>query len=71
MTAGHWSIAVTVPHYISENKSDMRAIKAGWYGIEDDGNLSSGPFSSRDECVKRIAQPTNGATAPKLQPGSY
>jgi hypothetical protein len=67
MTAGHWSIAVTVPHYISENKSDMRAIKAGWYGIEDDGNLSSGPFSSHQECVKRITPPTNEAVASKVQ----
>jgi hypothetical protein len=33
---------VTAPHYISENKSDMRGIKPGWYAIEDDGNLSSG-----------------------------
>ena len=58
---------MTAPHYISENKSDMRGIKPGWYGIEDDGNLSSGPFSSLEECVKRIAQPTNGTVASKLQ----
>ena len=49
-----------VPHYISEEKSDMRGIKHGWYAVEDDGNLSSGPFSSREECIKRIIQPTNG-----------
>ena len=33
----------------------MRGIKPGWYAIEDDGNLSSGPFSSREECVNRIS----------------
>jgi hypothetical protein len=44
---------VTAPHYSGENKSDMRGIKPGWYAIEDDGNLSSGPFSSREECVKK------------------
>jgi len=71
MTAAHWSTTVTVPHHISENKSDMRGIKPGWYAIEEDGDLSSGPFSSLEECVKRITQPTNGTTAPKLQPGSY
>jgi hypothetical protein len=71
MTAAHWTTTVTAPHYISENKSDVRGIKPGWYAIEDDGNLSSGPFSSRDECVKRITQPTNGTTALKLRPGSY
>jgi hypothetical protein len=58
---------VTAPHYISENKSDMRGIKPGWYAIEDDGNLSSGPFSSREECVNRITQPTNGTTPSGLK----
>ena len=60
---------MTVPHYISEGKSDMRGIKPGWYAIEDDGNLSSGPFSSHEECIKRINQPTNGTGASKLQRG--
>jgi hypothetical protein len=67
MTAGHWSIAVTVPHYISENKSDMRGIKSGWYAIEGDGNIFAGPFGSRQECVERIAQPTNGPITSELQ----
>jgi hypothetical protein len=57
---------MTVPHYIGENKSDMRGIKSGWYAIEDDGNLSSGPFSSLEECVERITQPTNATKASKL-----
>jgi hypothetical protein len=47
----------------------MRGIKPGWYAVEDDGNLSSGPFSSLEECVKRITQPTNGTMASKLQRG--
>jgi len=54
---------MTVPYYVSEDKSDMRGIKPGWYAIEDDGKLSSGPFSSLEECVKRITQPTRGALA--------
>jgi hypothetical protein len=66
MIAAHWSVTVTVPHYVNEDKSDMRGIKPGWYAIEDDGNISSGPFSSRQECVKRIALPTNGTIASKL-----
>ena len=40
---------MTVPYYISENKSDIRGIKHGWYAIEGDGNLSCGPFSNREE----------------------
>jgi hypothetical protein len=53
------SVEAAIPYYIDETKSDMRGIKAGWYAIEDDGELSSGPFSSLEECVKRITQPTN------------
>ena len=60
MMAAHWSTTVTAPHYISEDKSDMRGIKSGWYAIEDDGKLSAGPFSSLEECVTRITQLTNG-----------
>ena len=51
------------------DQSDMRGIKHGWYALEDDGNLSSGPFSCLEDCVKRITQPTNGTMASKLQPG--
>jgi hypothetical protein len=58
---------MTASHYINENKSDIRGVKPGWYAIEDDGNLSSGPFSSREECVKRINQPMNGMMKSKLQ----
>jgi hypothetical protein len=52
-------LTVIAPHYISDDRSDMRGIKPGWYAIEDDGNISSGPFASCEECVKRITQPTN------------
>jgi hypothetical protein len=58
-----------VPHYISENQSDMRGINRGWYAIEDDGNPSVGPFPSFEECRTEISQPANGTMAPKLQQG--
>jgi hypothetical protein len=61
---------MTVPHYVSEDKSDMRGIKQGWYAMDDDGNFPSGPFSSLEECIKRITQPTNGTKGPKFQPGT-
>jgi hypothetical protein len=62
------SAAMTAPCYINESKSDMRGIKQGWYAIEDDGDLSSGPFSSMEECVMRIAQTTSGTMGSKLRP---
>jgi hypothetical protein len=53
---------MSIPHYINDDKSDMRGIKPGWYAMEDNGKLSSGPFSSRHECLSRDTQPMNGST---------
>jgi hypothetical protein len=53
---------MAIPHFINDDKSEMRGIKTGWYAIEDDGNLSSGPFSSREQCVIGITQPTDDST---------
>ena len=53
---------MTAPYYMSETKSDMRGIKQGWYAIEDDGTLYSGPFSSFEERAKGITSlPTSDA----------
>ena len=60
---------MTVPYYISEDKSDMRGIKRGWYAMEDDGGLSSGPFSSHEKCASRIIRLTNGTMLFKLLRG--
>jgi len=53
-----------VPHYISEDKSEMRGIKSGWYAMDHEGNLVSGPFVSCEKCVERIVQPTKRPTLP-------
>ncbi len=45
---------MTIPHYVNEGQSDIRAIKPGWYGIESNGKLSSGPFSNREKCITGI-----------------
>jgi len=55
------SIPMTVPYYIGEAKSDIRGIKSGWYAMDQDGNLLSGPFSSRQTCVERNIQPAKGS----------
>jgi hypothetical protein len=49
---------MSIPHYVNEDRSDMRGIKPGWYAMEDNGKLSSGPFSSRHECLSRDTQET-------------
>jgi hypothetical protein len=48
------------PHYIGDHQSDMRGIKGGWYAMEKNGNLVSGPFSHRDDCLK-LFSPISGA----------
>jgi len=35
------------PQYVGENKSDLRGIKPGWYAMDSNGHLVSGPFSSQ------------------------
>jgi len=57
---------MAIPHYVNENKSDMWSIKPGWYAMDEDGSLSSGPFSSREECLNRGTQPTNGSDLGKV-----
>lgn len=58
---------MAVPHFINDDRSEMRGIKPGWYAVEDDGNLSSGPFSSRAQCVIRLTQATNDPTPSDLR----
>jgi hypothetical protein len=52
---------MSIPHYINDDRSDMRGIKPGWYAMEDNGKLSSGPFSSRHECLGRDTQEMNSS----------
>ena len=59
---------MAIPHYINENQSAIRSIKPGWYAIEDDGNLSSGPFLSQEECLSRGIQLTNRSTSSETFP---
>ena len=51
---------MTNPHYISESKSDMRGIKCGWYAIDNEGNIVTGPFSTREECMEKNLESING-----------
>ena len=55
---------MTVPNYVNEHQSDIRAIKPGWYGLERNGKLSSGPFSNQGNCLAGIfrASPWRHAT---------
>jgi ribosomal protein S27E len=46
--------AMTIPYYVNEHTSDIRAIKPGWYGMESGGKLSSGPFQNEEKCLAGI-----------------
>ena len=59
---------MTVPYYVNEQQSDIRAIKPGWYGLERNGKLSSGPFPNEEKCLNGIARPrSNFAHLPWLR----
>ena len=57
------STAMTIPHYVNEDQSDIRAIKPGWYGMESNGKLSSGPFPNQEKCLTGITQPRSNFRA--------
>ena len=64
--AAHRSATMTFPYYINDNKSNIRGIKPGWYAMDEDGNLSFGPFSNRENCFTRINQFVNWSTSLEL-----
>jgi hypothetical protein len=66
----HRSTPMAIPHFINDDRSEMRGIKSGWYAIDAAGNLSSGPFSSREQCLIKIQQTTNQSTSSTLHPHS-
>jgi hypothetical protein len=47
--------AMSGPHYINENQSDIRGIKPGWYTSDDDGNLFQGRSSARRNAMVEVA----------------
>ena len=59
---------MTVPYYVNEHQSDIRAIKPGWYGMENNGNLSSGPFSNQGKCLTGIFAHRPGCGGPLSVP---
>jgi hypothetical protein len=42
------------PRLINDVESDRRAVKNGWYAINETGKLRSGPFSNRPACLEYI-----------------
>jgi len=54
---------MTVPYYVNEHQSDIRAIKPGWYAVERNGKISSGPFSNQGKCLTRITQARSNSRA--------
>ena len=43
---------MTIPHYVNEDQSDIRAIKPGWYGLESNGKLCiRAVFPNQEKCL--------------------
>jgi hypothetical protein len=51
------------PHYVNERQSDLRAVKEGWYAMDEHGKLLFGPFFNRESCLTRISQTLNWTTS--------
>ena len=49
---------MTIPCYVNGDEQilEIRTIKPGWYGMESNGKLSSGPFSNQGKCITGITQ---------------
>jgi hypothetical protein len=62
MQDAQWALEVAmnccVPHQVNERESDMRAVKEGWYAMDESGTLTFGPYSSREDCTNKISRPT-------------
>lgn len=58
-----------LPFYINENESDNRGIKEGWYAMRRNGTVGLGPFSTRAECMTKIAQSFETSSAPCYRHG--
>ena len=59
------------PRHVEDSESDNRSIKAGWYAMRRNGSLRLGPFSSRDECLTRIAEAKAEPAPPSYWPGEH
>ena len=51
----------SIPRHINGDQSDMRGVKEGWYVINKVGKLTSGPFSTRDDCLSRLTRESRSA----------
>ena len=54
------------PRYVDEAQSRRRGLQVGWYAIDNEGDIASGPCQTRDECVERIEQTPAAAIVPLL-----
>ena len=63
---GNYQWPTLTPISSMKLQSDLRAVKEGWYAIDERGNLLSGPFSNRETCLSRISQSVNWSSAREL-----
>jgi hypothetical protein len=54
-----------LPFPISSMKTNLTC-GSGWYAMDTEGNLVSGPFVSCEKCVERINQATKSPTSSSL-----
>jgi hypothetical protein len=57
MKTAKYDMDEPVPHHIDEVQSDRRGVKEGWYAMDKNGRLTSGPFFSRESCLAKVIRP--------------
>jgi hypothetical protein len=51
------------PHFVEAQQSAKRGLNVGWYAMDQDGEIVTGPYRGRNECAISIAQSPDGAPA--------
>jgi hypothetical protein len=58
-----FTVTSLFPHFVDAQQSAMRGLNVGWYAIDQDGEIASGPFRGRNECIVSITQFPSDAPA--------
>ena len=56
-------VSTLFPHFVDAQQSAMRGLRIGWYAMDQDGEIASGPYRGRSECVMGIAESPDAAPA--------
>jgi len=62
-------VTAQIPRYVSEDESDGRGLRAGWFTVGKRGGLGGGPFANLQDCEQQIACAAGGPL--RASPGHH